>query len=73
MYDIFCKFSGLCKIYDFCIGNVFKYIWRAGLKSEEGICSEEKEIEDLIKAKEYIEKEIEFKTDLLKKKYSNNI
>lgn len=35
----------------FCLGNATKYIWRAGLKHDA--------IEDLKKAKWYIEKEIE--------------
>jgi len=36
---------------NFCLGNAMKYIWRAGLKQDA--------IEDLQKAKWYIEKEIE--------------
>ncbi len=44
--------------YDFCVGNAIKYLWRAGLKSEEGKSNIEKEIEDLQKAKWYIEREI---------------
>lgn len=35
---------------NFCLGNAVKYIWRAGLKGEP--------IEDLKKAKWYIEREI---------------
>ena len=38
--------------HSFCIGNVLKYIWRAGLKSWES------EIEDLSKAAYYLSKEI---------------
>lgn len=37
---------------NFCLGNAIKYIWRAGIKSDDVI-------EDLKKAKWYIEKEIE--------------
>lgn len=37
---------------NFCLGNALKYIWRAGLKSED-------QTEDLRKAKWYIEREIE--------------
>lgn len=35
----------------FCLGNAVKYVWRAGLKSDSPI-------EDLEKAKWYIEREI---------------
>lgn len=35
---------------DFCLGNAIKYIWRAGLKGDK--------IEDLKKAKWYIDREI---------------
>lgn len=38
--------------FNFCLGNAIKYIWRAGLKSENVI-------EDLQKARWYIEREIE--------------
>jgi len=37
---------------NFCLGNAVKYIWRAGLKSEDSI-------EDLKKARFYIEREIQ--------------
>lgn len=43
---------------DFNIGNAFKYLWRAGLKSEEGISEKDKQIEDLQKAIFYIQDEI---------------
>lgn len=36
---------------NFCIGNAMKYLWRAGLKNDT--------IEDLLKAKWYIEREIQ--------------
>jgi hypothetical protein len=37
---------------NFCLGNAMKYIWRAGLKSDEPLT-------DLAKAKWYIEREME--------------
>jgi hypothetical protein len=37
---------------NFCLGNAIKYIWRAGLKSNS-------EIEDLRKARWYIDREIQ--------------
>lgn len=40
--------------YCFAIGNAIKYLWRAGLKTEEGLTGRQKEIEDLEKAKWYI-------------------
>lgn len=48
----------ITKHYDFCIGNAIKYIWRAGLKSEQGYSSDEKQIEDLKKAIWYIQEKI---------------
>lgn len=44
--------------YNFCVGNALKYLWRAGLKAEEGKTAAEKQIEDLRKAAWYIEREI---------------
>lgn len=55
----------ITKFYDFCIGNVIKYLWRAGLKSEEGMSDAEKELEDLEKARWYLDKEIEMKKKAL--------
>lgn len=40
--------------YCFSIGNAIKYLWRAGLKHEEGMEDNQKEIEDLKKAIWYI-------------------
>lgn len=40
--------------YCFAIGNAIKYLWRAGLKVEEGLTDKDKEIEDLKKAQWYI-------------------
>lgn len=44
--------------YDFCIGNAIKYLWRSGLKNEDGMSDLDKEIEDLEKAKWYIDRKI---------------
>ncbi len=49
---------------NFNIGNALKYLWRAGLKEEEGLNKVEKQIEDLQKAVFYINDEI----NLLKSK-----
>lgn len=40
--------------YCFSIGSAIKYLWRAGLKGEEGISMVDKEIQDLKKAIWYI-------------------
>ena len=42
------------RYHDFDTGNAIKYLWRAGLKSEEGMTNKSKEIEDLKKAIFYI-------------------
>ena len=52
---------------DFNIGNAIKYLWRAGLKSEEGIDIPIKMIEDLKKAIFYINDEIK----LIEKELNN--
>ncbi len=44
--------------YCFTIGSAIKYLWRAGLKKEEGLTNREKEIEDLEKAVWYIKDRI---------------
>lgn len=44
--------------YCFDIGNAIKYLWRAGLKTEQGFSSKQKEIEDLNKAIWYIQDRI---------------
>jgi hypothetical protein len=46
--------------HDFNIGNALKYIWRAGLKQEQGLSPLDKQIEDLQKAVFYIQDEIKF-------------
>lgn len=43
---------------DFCLGNCIKYILRAGHKSEEGMSDREKTIEDLKKARFYLDDKI---------------
>lgn len=40
---------------DFCLGNVVKYVSRAGKKGEEGKTIIEKQIEDLKKARFYLD------------------
>ena len=49
----------ITQYYNFCIGNAMKYLWRAGIKKEEGLTPVEKEIEDCKKAIWYINKHIE--------------
>ena len=44
---------------NFNIGNAIKYLWRHGLKKEEGMNDKDKAIEDLKKAIFYIKDEIE--------------
>ena len=48
----------ITRYYDFDIGNAIKYLWRAGLKKEEGYTDKNKEIEDLKKALYYINDKI---------------
>lgn len=43
----------------FHLGNVVKYVSRAGHKSEQGMSQEDKTIDDLMKAKWYLTREIE--------------
>lgn len=43
---------------DLCIGNAIKYLWRCGLKREQGLTEEQKAVEDLRKAIWYIERKI---------------
>lgn len=45
--------------FDFNLGNAIKYIWRAGKKFENGISIRDKAVEDLQKAKVYIDYEIQ--------------
>ena len=50
---------------DFDLGNSIKYILRCGHKSEKGLSDKDKEIQDLEKAKWYVEDKIK---ELKKKK-----
>jgi hypothetical protein len=43
----------------FNVGNAIKYLWRAGLKDEELMSRSEKHIEDLKKARFYLDDEIQ--------------
>ena len=45
--------------HDFCIGNAIKYLWRAGLKTNENEVPINAEIRDLKKALWYIKRKIE--------------
>ena len=51
---------------DFCLGNVVKYVSRAGKKEEEGKTIFEKTVEDLKKARFYLD----YKIKLLEEKQS---
>lgn len=53
----------ITKHYDFCIGNVIKYVWRSGIKKEQGKSDIDKEIEDLEKAKWYLDCKIKMLKD----------
>ncbi len=44
--------------YNFCVGNAIKYLWRQGLKEEEGMDALDKQIEDCHKAIWYINRHI---------------
>ena len=48
----------IARHHNFNIGNTIKYLWRAGLKSEEGMEDTDKQVEDLNKAIWYINDEI---------------
>lgn len=50
----------IARHHDFNIGNALKYLFRAGLKQEQGISPLDKQIEDLQKAAFYIQDEIKF-------------
>lgn len=57
----------IAKHYPFCIGNVIKYLWRAGLKKDNSLSDTGKELEDLMKAKWYLEYAIDELKDKMKK------
>ena len=40
--------------YNFNVGNAIKYLWRAGIKKEQGLSDLEKELEDIDKAIWYL-------------------
>lgn len=44
--------------YNFNVGNAIKYLWRNGLKEEEGMTPIDKQIEDLNKALWYCKREV---------------
>ena len=48
----------IARHHNFNIGNTIKYLWRAGLKSEEGMEDADKQVEDLNKDIWYINDEI---------------
>ena len=54
----------IARHHNFNIGNTIKYLWRAGLKSEEGMEDTDKQIEDLNKAIWYLKDEIKRITKL---------
>lgn len=49
----------IAKHHDFCVGNAIKYLWRAGLKTEQGLDMKAKQAEDLRKAIWYISKKLD--------------
>jgi len=49
----------IVKHMNFCLGNAIKYIWRSGLKKDESLDSRNKQIEDLKKARWYLDCELE--------------
>lgn len=57
----------IARHHNFNIGNAIKYLWRAGLKSEEGMEDADKQVEDLNKAIWYIKDEIKRITEFKKK------
>ena len=61
----------IARHHNFNIGNTIKYLWRAGLKSEEGMEGTDKQVEDLNKAIWYIQDEIKRITEFNNKTKSN--
>lgn len=57
----------IARHHNFNIGNAIKYLWRAGLKSEEGMEDTDKQVEDLNKAIWYIQDEIKRITEFTNK------
>lgn len=74
-YILFETSEGIIKIPIECIdvirdmptwkGNVIKYLWREGDKTEQGMSDKEKELEDLRKAKWYLDDKIKHMTEEL--------
>lgn len=59
----------IARYYPFSIGSAVKYLWRAGLKKDAGLSDKEKEIEDLEKARWFIDDRInELKNEISKPK-----
>jgi len=52
------EFIEVGRHFNFNIGSAMKYLWRNGIKKEDGLTNEEKQIEDLKKAVWYINDEI---------------
>ena len=57
----------IARHHNFNIGNTINYLWRAGLKSEEGMEDADKQVEDLNKAIWYIQDEIKRITEFKNK------
>ena len=63
----------IIKHYSYLRGTALAYLMRAGFKEEQGYTKEQKELEDLLKAKKYIEWEIEeLKKKLLNVEYDES-
>lgn len=57
----------IARYYPFSIGSAIKYLWRAGLKKDAKLSDKEKEIEDLEKARWFINDRInELKNEISK-------
>lgn len=61
----------IARHYCFSIGNAIKYLWRAGLKQENGMDDLTKEIEDLNKAIWYIQDRIKQLKEIQKQSVDN--
>lgn len=57
--------------YNFCVGNAIKYLWRQGLKEENGYEAVDKQIEDCKKAIWYITRHIESLSKGISKSLTN--
>lgn len=53
---------------DFCLGNVIKYVARSGRKASASMSIEQKSLEDLKKARWYLEREISYLDNKLNNK-----